>query len=350
MAEGQEQEDKTEEPSERKLEKAIERGDVPRSADLAACLSLFGAGAATVAAAAMAGGAVRVDLAAMLAGAGTQTIASAGATGMRAAALAAAGPLAAGLIGAIAAGMIMHPPLLTSEPLMPKLDRISPLAGWKRIAGADNFVQFAKTALKILIAMAVLFVLWRTDAPRFLMAGLSGDVHGLAAVAMALSGRVFWSLIGLFAVIALMDAVYQRFSWRKRQRMSHQDVKEEHKESEGSPETKQRVRGIQRQRARQRMMAAVPKATVVITNPTHYAVALRFEKGMIAPVCLAKGMDELALKIREVAAEHRIPLVENPPLARALHATVRIEEEIPVEHYQAVAEVIGHVMRLAKRR
>jgi len=190
----------------------------------------------------------------------------------------------------------------------------------------------------------------RADGWRLGATGLLTDVNGLAEAMRALSGRVFWSVLAVFAVFAVLDAAYQRFAWRKRLRMSHQEVKEEHKESEGSPEIKQRVRNLQRQRARQRMMAAVPKASVIIANPTHFAVALRYEKGMAAPVCLAKGVDDLALRIRALAAEHRIPVVENPPLARALHATVKIDEEIPEQHYKAVAEVIGHVMRLARQR
>jgi flagellar biosynthetic protein FlhB len=120
--------------------------------------------------------------------------------------------------------------------------------------------------------------------------------------------------------------------------MSRKELKDEHKEQEGSPEIKARVRQIRHQRLKKRMMAAVPTATVVVTNPTHYAVALRYEPGMQAPLCVAKGVDALALRIRTVAGEHGVPVVENPPLARALHATVEIDAEIPVEHYKAVAE------------
>ncbi|HRJ70056.1 MAG TPA: flagellar type III secretion system protein FlhB [Beijerinckiaceae bacterium] len=350
MAEGQEQEDKTEEPSERRLEKAFERGEVPRSADLSAFVSVLSAGATAFATAAFVAGPVRDDLAAILANAAGASVVSAGAAGLRSAAMATAGPLLAGMAGAVCAGLAMHRIVLTSEPLMPKLERISPAAGWKRLVGAENVVQFGKTALKVLVIIAVLAALWRADGWRLGATGLLTDVNGLAEAMRALSGRVFWSVLAVFAVFAVLDAAYQRFAWRKRLRMSHQEVKEEHKESEGSPEIKQRVRNLQRQRARQRMMAAVPKASVIIANPTHFAVALRYEKGMAAPVCLAKGVDDLALRIRALAAEHRIPVVENPPLARALHATVKIDEEIPEQHYKAVAEVIGHVMRLARQR
>jgi flagellar biosynthetic protein FlhB len=128
--------------------------------------------------------------------------------------------------------------------------------------------------------------------------------------------------------------------------MSLAELKEEFRQTDGDPAVKGKIRQIRQNRMRKRMMAAVPTASVVITNPTHYAVALRYERGMAAPVCVAKGIDLIALKIREVARAHDIPIVENPPLARAMHATVEIDQEIKPEHYKAVAEVIGYLMRL----
>jgi len=130
--------------------------------------------------------------------------------------------------------------------------------------------------------------------------------------------------------------------------MSLQEMKQEFKQSEGDPHIKAKIRQLRQARMKKRMMAAVPKASVIITNPTHYAVALRYERGMAAPICVAKGVDTIALKIREVAGQHDIPIVENVPLARALYATVDIDEEIPVEHYHAVAEIIGYVMGLRR--
>jgi flagellar biosynthetic protein FlhB len=144
----------------------------------------------------------------------------------------------------------------------------------------------------------------------------------------------------------MADYLFQYRQWYERQKMSVRELKEEFKQTEGDPAIKAKIRQLRQNRARKRMMAAVPKASVIVTNPTHYAVALQYDRGMNAPVCLAKGIDTLALKIREVAAEHNIPVVENPPLARALHATVEIDQEVPPEHYRAVAEVIGYVMRL----
>jgi flagellar biosynthetic protein FlhB len=142
--------------------------------------------------------------------------------------------------------------------------------------------------------------------------------------------------------------LFQYRSWFERQKMSLQEVKDEYKQSEGDPHIKGRIRALRVARMRKRMMAAVPTASVVITNPTHYAVALKYERGMPAPICVAKGVDLIAFKIREVAAAHDIPVVENVPLARALHASVEIDDEIPVEHYHAVAEVIGYVMKLKR--
>jgi flagellar biosynthetic protein FlhB len=139
----------------------------------------------------------------------------------------------------------------------------------------------------------------------------------------------------------------QRYRFMQRNKMSKQEIKEEYKQNEGDPHIKAKIRQIRQERAKKRMIAAVPGATVIITNPTHYAIALKYESGkMAAPVCVAKGVDLLALKIREVAKEHDIPIVENPPLARALHATVEVDEVIPQEHFKAVAQVIGYVMRL----
>jgi flagellar biosynthesis protein FlhB len=155
----------------------------------------------------------------------------------------------------------------------------------------------------------------------------------------------------VIAVIAAADFVYQRQRFLSRHRMSRQELKDELKQSEGDPQIKGRIRQLRQERSRKRMMAAVPEATVVIMNPTHYAVALKYESGkMGAPVCVAKGVDRIALRIREIAEEHDVPVVENPPLARALYASVELEAEVPPEHYKAVAGVIGYVMRLANER
>jgi len=156
------------------------------------------------------------------------------------------------------------------------------------------------------------------------------------------------TVVAVLAIVAIADYLFQYRTWYERQKMSLQEIKEEFKQSEGDPHIKGRLRQLRQARMKKRMMAAVPKASVIITNPTHYSVALQYERGMPAPLCLAKGADHIALKIREVAREHNIPIVENVALARALYATVEIDEEIPVEHYHAVAEVVGYVMGLKR--
>jgi flagellar biosynthetic protein FlhB len=154
------------------------------------------------------------------------------------------------------------------------------------------------------------------------------------------------AVVAMLAAVAIADYFFQYRQWYQRQKMSLQEIKDEFKQSEGDPHIKGKIRQLRQQRMKKRMMAAVPKASVIITNPTHYSVALSYDRGMPAPVCVAKGADNIALKIREIAKKHDIPIVENVPLARALYATVDIDEEIPVEHYQAVAEIIGYVMGL----
>ncbi|MEM9206676.1 MAG: EscU/YscU/HrcU family type III secretion system export apparatus switch protein, partial [Pseudomonadota bacterium] len=172
----------------------------------------------------------------------------------------------------------------------------------------------------------------------------------LMAFTLEISVIIMIAVLAAFAAIAGLDFAYQKFQWMQRQKMTVKEVKDEFKQTEGDPLVKGKIRQIRMERAKARMMAAVPDATVVVTNPTHFSVALKYESGMPAPLCVAKGVDEIALKIRGVATENDVPIVENPPLARALYATVDIDQEIPSEHYKAVAQVIGYVMQLNEKR
>ena len=175
------------------------------------------------------------------------------------------------------------------------------------------------------------------------------EVQDMLALVRIESAKVIVGVLVVMTVITLIDVIYQRFMHHKELRMTKQQVKDEHKQSEGDPLIKGRLRQIRVERARKRMMAAVPEADVVITNPTHYAVALKYNQAtMEAPRVVAKGVDNVALRIREVAEENDVAVVENPPVARALHASVEIDQEIPPEHYKAVAEIIGYVMRLKR--
>jgi flagellar biosynthetic protein FlhB len=223
------------------------------------------------------------------------------------------------------------------------------MSGFKRLLGKRALVEFAKTLTKFTaIATVVLLVL----RPRFggldQLVGYTPGALGMAAGRMAYEAIRAVTL--LVVLLAIADFLYQNHAFLKKMRMTLQELKDEHKDSEGDPKIKAKIRQIQAQRARRRMMTAVPQASVIITNPTHYAVALKYDHGaMAAPVVVAKGVDAVALRIREVAKGADVPIVEAPPLARALYAAVEIDRPIPIEHYAAVAEIIGYVMRLAKR-
>jgi flagellar biosynthetic protein FlhB len=177
---------------------------------------------------------------------------------------------------------------------------------------------------------------------------IQADILGTLLIIRSLSLNMMATVVAILFLVAAADYLFQYRQWFARQKMSLREMKDEYKQTEGDPLVKGKIRQLRQARQRRRMMAAVPKASVIITNPTHYAIALQYDRGMEAPICLAKGADAVALKIREVAGEHSIPIVENPPLARALYATVEIDEEIPTEHYKAVAEIIGYVMKLRR--
>jgi len=241
--------------------------------------------------------------------------------------------------------MVQHRLVWSGESLKPKLSKISPGAGFKRLFSKIALMNFIKGLMKLALVGAIMTViLW---PKRNQLDGLvTMDPAVVLLLTRALSLDVLGAVVALLAIIAAADYLFQYRQWYNRLKMSLQELKDEFKQTDGDPHIKAKIRQLRLERSKKRMMAAVPQASVIITNPTHYAVALQYDRAMAAPVCLAKGLDNIALKIREVAAEHNIPIVENPPLARALHATVEIDEEVPPEHYKAVAEVIGYVMRL----
>ena len=257
-----------------------------------------------------------------------------------------AGPFAAFVAAAIAAAAVQNGIVWTSQPIHPKFEKISPLSGLKRLFSLKSIVEFIKNLAKMtLIAVLGFSVIW----PERMKLMVVGRLE--TAIAMGYLYEIaLWLLAALSAALALLagfDFAYQKYEHLKKMRMSRRDIKDEHKQSEGDPIIKQRLRALRMERARQRMMAEVPKSTVVVTNPTHFAVALRYEHGEgEAPVVVAKGTDLVALKIREVATAHGVPIVESPPLARALHQQVEIGQFIPQTHFQAVAEIIGYVLRL----
>lgn len=247
---------------------------------------------------------------------------------------------------AVAGHLVQHRPIFTTQRIKPDFGKLNPMNGLKRMFGFDGLMNLAKGLIKIAIVGTVTWmVLW---PERGRLDGLLGQQPLTIASAMiALLMKVLIAALSVLAVIAGGDYFLQRFRFLQRNRMSRHEIKEEFRQAEGDPAVKAKIKKIRLERAKRRMMAQVPEATVVIMNPTHFAVALKYKSGkMAAPICVAKGVDALALRIREVAEEHDVPIIENPPLARALYASVELDEAVPAEHYKAVAQVIGYVMRL----
>jgi flagellar biosynthetic protein FlhB len=255
-------------------------------------------------------------------------------------------PLALFVVAALAGSLVQTGLVLATDRLGFDFSRVSPIQGFARLFSLRSLSEFLKGLAKVgIVAAAVLWLL----SPELGRLPLLPDLGASGLVAEIYQGllRVALAVLAAVAAIALLDYLYQRFVFLKSQRMSKQEVKEEHKQTEGDPTVKARLRQIRMERARKRMMAAVPMASVVVTNPTHYAVALQYAPGdKGAPKLVAKGADLIAERIREIARENDVPIVENPPLARALYAGVELDQEIPPEHYRAVAEIINYVFRL----
>jgi flagellar biosynthetic protein FlhB len=237
--------------------------------------------------------------------------------------------------------------LWSTEKLKLNWGMLNPGRGISRIFSSRALIEWAKGLVKlILVALVTFFVL----RPEFAHVEVMIGTEPAQTAAMLLNGmrRLLLTALIVIAVVAVADFMYQRWQHWRSLKMTKQEVKDESKNADGDPIIKNQQRARRRQRARQRMLQAVPKASVVITNPTHYAVALQYEQGMNAPKLVAKGVDFLAARIREMAVANDIPIIENPPIARALHAAVEVDQEIPPEHYKAVAEIIGYVMRLKR--
>lgn len=252
-----------------------------------------------------------------------------------------------GMIGAIAATMLQSRGLISAKGLKPQFSRLNPASGIKRLLGPEGAIEFLRTLIKLAVICAALW--WALGDPQELRMVLSLSPGDLLHRMMQASMDLFIAAVLAFAAIAVLDYLVVRFRHLRRLRMTRQELREEVKESEGDPQIKGRIRNLRMARARRRMMAAIPKAAVIITNPTHYAVALAYdETSQAAPRVVAKGTEAVAARIRAVAEEAGVPLVSNPPLARALFK-LELETEIPAEHYQAVAEIIAYVWRLRGR-
>ncbi|GAN00023.1 flagellar biosynthesis protein FlhB [alpha proteobacterium U9-1i] len=350
-----EDDDKTEEPTARKLEQAREKGDIIYTPEVGAALSLV----AITAIVAFMSGPLAIALSRDFIGflsmpdqfstdaRALQSIG--GAVALKVGLILAMSMLA--LAGAgVASRYLQDQPTFTAKRLEPKLDKLDPIKGFGRVFGQQAFATFLKSIAKLGVVGAIMvWAIWPNDAVLENMSLL--DPAALLPYIRDRSVTMLIALASAATLIALIDYIFTRQSYMKRMRMSRREIKDEMRQQEGDPMVKARLRAIRQEKARHRMMQSVPNASVIITNPTHYAIALRYEQGeTAAPMCLAKGVDEVALKIREVAKAHDIPIVEDPPLARALFSTADIDAPIPREHYEAVAKVIGFVMRLAKRR
>jgi len=356
MAENDDAQEKTENATPKRLEDARRKGQIPRSRELSAAAVTMSAAAALY----MMGGQIAgkmyefmersltlsreqaLDSSLMI-----PSLASAALDGLK---------ICAPVLGIICLAALLAPLALggwsfSTEALTPQFNRLNPLSGVKRIFSSRAVVELVKALAKFgVVGLVAVMVLWN-DLGALLNLGQEPLDEAIAHT-VTLSGKALIAITSGLLIIAAIDVPYQLFSHAKQLKMSRQEIREEHKESEGSPEVKGRIRQLQQQFARQRMMQDVPKADVIVTNPTHFAVALRYdEKRMRAPIVVAKGVDLVAARIREVAAEHNVPIFEAPPLARVLYRNVDIGGEIPSAVYQAVAQVLTYVfqLRVAKR-
>jgi len=350
MADENEDGTKTEDPTQRRLEEALNSGDVVKSHEVNTWFILAGGTIALFAFARPMSADLQTTLRGVIANSDRLPIDGRHLIGFTAFLLtrvlaALGGPFLLLVLAAIAGSMIQHRFVWSTQSLRPALSKISPMSGIKRMFSKQALVNFAEGLAKLTLLGPVMTALLWPERSR--LDGLvTVDLAVLLEIARSLALRLLATVVAILALVAALDYFWQYRQWFERQKMSMRELKEEFKQTEGDPAIKAKIRQIRQNRAKKRMMTKVPKASVVITNPTHYAIALQYARGMNAPICVAKGIDVMALKIREIAEANAVPIIENPPLARALHATVEVDQEIPPEHYQAVAEVIGYVMRL----
>jgi flagellar biosynthetic protein FlhB len=354
MAETEDAASRTEEATPHRLEEARRKGDVAKTPDLPQWASLAGAFGVL----AIAGGWLMQRLAGsltpFLAHAGDLSLQGAGGVYVFRQAAGASAPillavlLAAGLAGGLG-HVVQHGFLWNPGKLAPDLSKLDPMNGLKRMFGVDSLVQFLKTLLKV---ACTAFVAWMVLKPHAMeLTNLAAMEPAAIIPALAqLMKALFYAILAFLGVTAAVDWLWQRYRFSVRMRMTREEVKEDFRQSEGDPHVKAKLKQMRLEKAKRRMMQAVPKATVVVMNPTHYAVALRYDPNETpAPQCIAKGLDDLALKIRAVAEEAGVPIVEDPPLARSLYAAVDVDDILPPLHYEAVAKIIGFIMNGSRR-
>jgi flagellar biosynthetic protein FlhB len=343
--------EKTQDATPKRREEARKKGQVPRSRELSAAAVLMTGGAALYAF----GGRMASDLHGMMSRSLTLTrdealtsahvvpaVLKAGADGF----LACVPVLGMIMLAALLSPLVLGGWNFSGDALAPKFERLSPLAGIKRMFSMNSIVELLKALAKFgVVAAVAVLVLWK-DAPALLELGREPTAQAIGH-AVKLSGKGFLLVATGMLLIAAIDVPFQIVQYLKKMKMSHQEIREEMKSSEGSPEIKGRIRQMQQQVARQRMMQDVPTADVIVTNPTHFAVAIRYDENrMRAPIVVAKGADVIAARIRELGSEHAVPIFEAPPLARVLYRNVDIGGEIPASLYVAVAQVLTYIFQL----
>ena len=353
MADQPDKAEKTEEPSSKKLDDAHKKGDVAKSMEVTTWFMILGSAILFAVMAPITSSGLMNVLRDVMANAEQYDVGGPGFLGFVSSLVwtvlgIVLVPLGFLAFAAVAANLIQHKPVLSVDPIKLKWSKISPLSGFKRLFSAESLVNFVKGVMKLTIVGVVMFLVVWPERDR-LETLITVEPAQILAIFLELGIKIFVATLAIITVIALADYMYQRHKWWEKQKMTIKEVRDEYKQMEGDPQIKSRIRQIRQERAQKRMMSSVPEATVVITNPTHFAVALKYDETTNAPVCLAKGADKIALRIREMAKDNDVPIVENPPLARALFASVELDETIPTEHFKAVAEVIGYVMRLRQK-
>ncbi len=356
MSDESDQSQKTEEPSEKKLRDARKKGDTPTSREVATAASIACAAGLAAFAAPGAAGEFHRTLGTLISNvhdirlaASYQNIITLWAQ-LFTILFAALSPIfaafaAAGILSAFAQNAVVF----ATERIKPQPNRLSPAKGFKRMFSQSSLMELAKSMAKVTV-VTVVVVMFTASEISELSSAASYDLASLPGRIQRTAVRLLSVVFITTIAITVLDVLWRRFEWRKNLRMTKQEVKDEHKQLEGDPQVKARLAEMRRARKRRARLQAVPTATVVIANPTHYAVALRYAPDEFdAPVCVAKGRNKIALKIREIAEKHNVPVVENKPLARALHAAIEEDQPIPEEHYKAVAEIINFVFRSGAR-
>ncbi|MFZ4762649.1 MAG: flagellar biosynthesis protein FlhB [Alphaproteobacteria bacterium] len=355
MSEEQDKESQTEDPTERRLQEARNKGNIPKSTELGYAatffavtlmLSMMGPSIAEKATSELGAFLSKVDgIPVDLTSLGGVVMSLAGLF-----ALLVAGPLFLIMAVNVFITIMQTGFVWTTEPLKPDLSRLSLFAGIKKLFSMHALQEMLKSIVKLGLVIGVAWGVLRHDFDEAENLVLLSP-NGLLEACGRMFNKFMATFLPIFGGIAALDYFFQRRRFMQQLRMTKQQVKEEMKDSEGDPFIKAKQKQIRMQRARRRMMQAVPKADVIITNPTHFAVAMQYDpQKSAAPIVVAKGADLVAKKIRELAEEHKVPLVSNPPLARALYKSVEIDQEIPAEHYKAVAEIISYVYKLKNKK